>query len=168
MKSIIPGDWAGGSMLDAHNCGIFIALYGLTLILPGLTQKGKPFPLSSVFFLKKALPALFFLLITDAKTIYLVVLVSLLIFLLFTWLKNTFSKILILSSRKVFAYLTLLVFSFLLIPILAQAYVRFALDNSEADLTEVVGAYLFDEENTLPAIKSEAYGIDLNQQLRLG
>jgi hypothetical protein len=148
MKSIIPGDWAGGSMLDAHNCGIFIALYGLTLILPGLTQKGKPFPLSSVYFLKKALPALFFLLITDAKTIYLVVLVSLLIFLLFTWLKNTFSKTLILSSRKVFAYLTLLVFSFLLIPILAQAYVRFALDNSEADLTEVVGAYLFDEENT--------------------
>lgn len=27
---------------------------------------------------------------------------------------------------------------------------------------------VFDEENTLPAIKSEVYGIDLNQQLRLG
>lgn len=151
MRTIIPGDWAGGSMLDAHNCGIFIGLYGLILILPKITLRTKTTSWLNFSFLKRAVPALFFLLITDSKTIYLIVLVSLLLFLLITLIKFIPKKRVQLNRKRISFYFLVGLSSFMLLPVLAQSYIRFALDNPEADIYEVIGNYFQDDDKEFTA-----------------
>lgn len=145
MKTLIPGDWAGGSMLDAHNCGVFIGLYCFTLILPKITGKAPTPGWLSWSLLKKIIPALFFLLLTDAKTVYLVQALGFLLFLLLILAKSLKHKYAYLPKIKIARYATLGLSALMLLPILGQAYVRFAMNNPEADLYEIVGNYLLDD-----------------------
>lgn len=145
MKTIIPGDWAGGSMLDAHNCGIFIGLYALHLILPKISSSATSAGWFSWSFLKKAIPTLCFLLLTDAKTVYFLLVISFLLFLLIILVKSFYKKYSFLPKGKIALYTLTGLFSLMLLPYLGQAYVRFAMNNPEADVYEIVGNYLLDD-----------------------
>lgn len=149
MGTIIPGDWAGGSMLDAHNCGIFISIWGMILILPKITLKSKTPSWLSFNFLKRAFPALFFLLITDSKTIYVIVLISLLLFLLIALIKSIPKRQIYLNRKRISFFFIFGISSLMLLPMIAQSYVRFALDNPEADIYKVIGNYFEDDNQDL-------------------
>lgn len=148
LRTVIPGDWAGGSMQDAHNLGTFLGLYILSLILPRLIEKNQPLFQNMWSLVKQIIPVFIFLVLTDSKVIDLILFVGLALFLLLILILKPFLGRCFLSVRKTFVSFLLFAGLLVIAPQGAQEYVRYVLEDPELDIYEMLGNYLFDEENS--------------------
>lgn len=143
-RTLTPGDWAGGTMNNAHDSGIYISLYCLSLVLPIILEPGKRIPWLSFSFWGHLLIALAFTILTDSKTLNALLLLALsllFIFMLFTHLFYAYKHI---SKRKIVLNILILLLSAWVLPQAIQSYLRQTLMDDTIQLDEMLYSYMLD------------------------
>ena len=143
-RSWVPGDWAGGTMNDAHDSGVYVSLYLLSLVLPALLEPKKRIPWFSFQFWGHLLIAFAFTIITDSKTLNALLLIALALLFLFMFCMRMIYAIRNISKSKMVFGLIMVIAGAWIIPQLAQSYIRIVLQDEKANLGEMLYSYMLD------------------------
>jgi hypothetical protein len=146
-RSLVPGDWAGGTMNDAHDSGLYVSLYLLSLVLPALLEPGKRIPWFSFSFWSHLLIAFAFTIMTDSKTMNALLIIALALLFLFMLIIRIFYFYRQISKGKMVFGLLIVMLGVLILPQLAQSYIRVVLKDDSIDLGEMLYSYTLDNNS---------------------
>jgi hypothetical protein len=148
-RSLVPGDWAGGTMNDAHDSGVYVSLYLLSLVLPALLEPGKRIPWLSFSFWGHLLVAFAFTILTDSKTLNALLLIALALLFIFMLLIRLIYACKHISKGKMIFGMMMVFLGAWIFPQVAQSYIRVILKDDTVNLGEMLYTYMLDPNSQI-------------------